>query len=374
MREKIRQIIESKEAPLPDPCFEEAARDLFRYQFDQNPPYRQFCLSRNRNPETVRSWQEIPPLPATAFKIAEISCQPIRQAARIFRSSGTTGGTPGETLRKNGWPPHFLGQRSQHALFDLELARAAILGYFQRHLLPEGKPIRMAILTPSPEEAPDSSLAHMMGVVRDAYGTDESRYYIENGRLLFEPLITALSTLREPVALLGTSFSFVHLLDFLRERSLRLPLSAGSRLMDTGGFKGRSREIPREQLYSLYRENFGLSPEYCINEYGMSEMTSQFYDGIAGRSGRRVYVAPPQVRTRFLHPETLEPVSKGEVGLLAHYDLANIDSALAILTEDLGREVEGGFVLLGRAPGAEAKGCSITLDDLLQTDREAKER
>ncbi len=351
MREKIMALIRAKEAPVSEERFNDAALRLFRYQFDHNPRYRQFCLSQDKDPEAIQTWEEIPPLPVMAFKLAEISCRPVGEAMRVFQSSGTTG-----------------REKSRHALFDLGLAKEAISSHFRRHLLPEGKRIRMAILTPSPIEAPDSSLSHMMEVVRDAVGTEKSRYYIEEGRLNAKGLADDLSDLQEPVALLGTSFSFVHFLDFLKAQAHPLSLPQGSRLMDTGGFKGKSREVPREQLYASYEAFLGLRPENCINEYGMAEMTSQFYDGTVGRKRPRVYTAPPQLRTRLLHPETLQPVQRGEVGLLAHYDLANIDSVMAILTEDLGRAGEGGFVLLGRASGSAAKGCSITLDQLLQME------
>jgi hypothetical protein len=351
MREMILELIHAGNQTVSEERFNEAALILFRYQFNRNLPYRQFCRSRDKAPESVQSWEEIPPLPVMAFKLAEISCRPMSEAARLFQSSGTTG-----------------VNRSRHALFDIDLSRETILSHFGRHIIPEGRLIRMAILTPSPEEAPDASLSHMMEVVRDAFGTEESRYYIQKGRLEAERLAADLSDVREPIALLGTSFSFVHFLDFISNRGISFSLPEGSRLMDTGGFKGKSREIPREQLYTLYEEHLGLPPENCINEYGMAEMTSQFYDGVVGRKGPRVYIAPPQVRSRLLHPETLQPVPKGEVGLLAHYDLANVDSVMAILTEDLGREGEGGFVLLGRASGSAPKGCSITLDHLLQME------
>jgi hypothetical protein len=351
MREIVLELIHTGKEAVSKERFNEAALLLFRYQFEHNPPYRQFCLSRDKTPEVVQSWEEIPPLPVMAFKLAKISCRPTNEAARVFQSSGTTG-----------------REKSRHALFDLDLSKEAILSHFGRHLIPEGRPIRMAILTPSPEEAPDASLSHMMGVVRDVFGTEESRYYIQKGRLEAERLAADLSCVREPIALLGTSFSFVHFLDFVQARGYSFSLPEGSRLMDTGGFKGKSREIPREQLYALYEKYLGLPPENCVNEYGMAEMTSQFYDGVVGRKGPRVYIAPSQVRSRLLHPETLLPVPNGEVGLLSHYDLANIDSVTAILTEDLGREVEGGFVLLGRASGSAPKGCSITLDHLLQME------
>lgn len=350
MRDRVIELIHAGEGDS-EKRFNETALLLFRYQFDYNLRYRQFCFSRHKDPKVVRSWEEIPPIPVMAFKLAEISCRPMSEAVRVFQSSGTTG-----------------REKSRQALFDLDLSKEAILSRFGRHLIPEGKRIRMAILTPSPGEAPDSSLSHMMGVVRDVFGTEKSRHYIEGGRLDAERLAADLSHLQEPIALLGTSFSFVHLLDFLQARAHPLSLPVGSRLMDTGGFKGKSREVPREQLYALYEESLGLPPENCINEYGMAEMTSQFYDGVVGRKGPRIYIPPPQVRSRFLHPETLQPVRKGEIGLLAHYDLANIDSAMAILTEDLGREVEGGFVLLGRASGSAPKGCSITLDALLEAE------
>ena len=355
MRDAILELIHARETGASEGRFSEAALLLFRYQFDRNPRYRQFCLSQNKTPELVQRWEEIPPLPVMAFRLTDLSCRPLSGAVRVFQSSGTTG-----------------KEKSRHALFDLELSRAAILSHFGKHLLPEGKRLRMAILSPSPEEAPNSSLSHMMEAVRDAFGTGESRYYIKGDRLEAERLAADLIGLREPVALLGTSFSFVHFLDFLQAQADPLSLPEGSRLMDTGGFKGRSREIPRERLYTLYEERLGLPSKSCVNEYGMAEMTSQFYDGIFGHDRPRVYIAPPQVRTLLLHTETLQPVRKGEVGLLAHYDLANIDSVMAILTEDLGREAEGGFVLLGRASGSTAKGCSITLDDLLQMEARKK--
>lgn len=347
MRENILALIHATDA-VSEKRFNDAALPLFRRQFDLNLPYRRFCLSRGKSPDRVRTWEEIPPLPAMAFKVAEISCRPTEEAARIFESSGTTG-----------------KEKSRHPLFDLELSEAAILAHFRKHLLPEGKKKRMAILAPSPGEAPRSSLSHMMEVIRRADGIEGSAYYIAGSRLDAARLASDLSKAAAPVCLLGTSFSFVHFLDFLQAQALRIRLPEGSRLMDTGGFKGRSKEIARDDLYQLYQERLGLPAEWCVNEYGMSEMTSQFYDGVVGRKRPRVYSAPPQLRSRLLHPETLEPVRRGEVGLLAHYDLANFDSALAILTEDLGQETEGGFLLLGRRPGAPPKGCSLHHDDLL---------
>jgi acyl-CoA synthetase (AMP-forming)/AMP-acid ligase II len=172
----------------------------------------------------------------------------------------------------------------------------------------------------------------------------------------------------EPVLLAGTSFTFVHLFDALREhrRSYRLP--TGSRAMDTGGFKGRAREVARAELVQRFGEMLGIAPEWLVNEYGMTEMSSQFYDGVAGQpaGGDSRYVSPHWVRTLAVDPETLGPLAPGETGVLRHCDLGNLNSVMMIQTADLGAVHSDGFSLLGRAPGAEARGCSIAMDELLQ--------
>ncbi|HEX7241001.1 MAG TPA: hypothetical protein VF263_12085, partial [Longimicrobiaceae bacterium] len=165
-----------------------------------------------------------------------------------------------------------------------------------------------------------------------------------------------------PVCVLGTSFAFVHWLDAAGER---YALPAGSRVMDTGGFKGRSREVTREELYAALGEQLGVGAEWCVNEYGMTEMSSQFYDGVAGVAAPRLHRAPAWVRTRAVDPETLEALPDGETGVLRHWDLANLGSVMAVQTADLGMVTPDGIRLLGRARGAEARGCSLAMDQFL---------
>ena len=140
--------------------------------------------------------------------------------------------------------------------------------------------------------------------------------------------------------------------------------------MDTGGYKGRSREVAKEELYGLYEAILGIPGDHVVNEYGMTELATQFYDSvladkIRGVSSHRHKVVPPWARTIVVDPDTLLPLSPGNAGLLRHLDLANLSSVMAIQTEDLGYEVAGGFEVLGRAKGAEARGCSIAVDELL---------
>ena len=141
-------------------------------------------------------------------------------------------------------------------------------------------------------------------------------------------------------------------------------------MMDTGGFKGQSRELNREGLYGLFTQYFGVPETHCVNMYGMTEFSSQFLDNTlrCWHEGRQEPLAkenPPWTRTLVVDPETLQPAPAGARGLLLHVDMANRNSVMAVLTEDVGVQVDGGFQLLGRAQGTEARGCSVVIDELL---------
>jgi acyl-protein synthetase LuxE len=186
----------------------------------------------------------------------------------------------------------------------------------------------------------------------------------------------------QPICLLGTAFSFVHLLEYLAERKTRFDLPPGSRVMETGGYKGRSRSLAKEELHSQIAEGLGVLPSHIVSEYGMSELSSQAYDRCVPASfaqmdkssdarpdpGRRAvspgasrpFQFPPWARVRVVSPETGQEVSEGELGLVRVFDLANVFSVLAIQTEDLGVRRGKVFELIGRAVLAEARGCSLT--------------
>ena len=151
--------------------------------------------------------------------------------------------------------------------------------------------------------------------------------------------------------------------DALAALDLRFSMPAGSRVMETGGFKGRSRELPRDELHAGIERALGVPRERIVNQYGMCELASQFYEpslrtGVASRRKR----IPPWVRTRVVDPATLQDA---ECGMLIHYDLANTGSVLAIQTADEGTLDAEGLEVIGRIPGAEARGCSISADALL---------
>ncbi len=345
-------------APMTDGEFDALARAVFAHQFARNRPYRLFCERRGASPDTVRHWTEVPAVPTDAFKAAPLVCADPAGVRTVFRTSGTTAGPE---------------RRGEHWLPDLALYDAALRAGFAAHLLPEGGTVRMLSLIRPPEEAPDSSLSHMVGEVVRELGAEGSGYFV--GEAGIDPAGFGAALRRSeaegaPVCVLGTSFAFVHWLDAAAESGARYALPPGSRVMDTGGFKGRSREITSEELYAALGERLGMGTEWCVNEYGMTEMSSQFYDGVAGVAGPRLHAGPPWVRSLAVDPETLEPVPEGETGVLRHWDLANLDSVMAIQTADLGFAAPDGIRVLGRARGAEARGCSIAMDQFLAASRE----
>lgn len=345
------------ESAISDEAFNALALRLFAYQFAANKPYQQFCQRRRHTPETVQHWRQIPAVPIGAFKELTLSCIPPQQAEAVWMSSGTTNPS----------------KRSKHYQARLAIYNASMLPNFAAHVLPDAASLRMVVLNPPRTALPHSSLAHYLHLVLETFGHDGSQFVFDERGLDMAALTTVLrdaESRAQPLCLLGTSFAFVHALDSFAAAGETFRLPPGSRIMDTGGFKGQSRELTREELYGLFAQTFGVALTHCVNMYGMSEFSSQFLDNTlrAAWQGRHVPLAkdnPPWTRTLVVDPDTLEPVPHGERGLLLHYDLANRNSVIAILTEDVGAAVEGGFVLYGRALGSETRGCSVAIDEML---------
>ncbi|HYV29210.1 MAG TPA: hypothetical protein VFA77_16875, partial [Candidatus Eisenbacteria bacterium] len=163
-----------------------------------------------------------------------------------------------------------------------------------------------------------------------------------------------------PLLILGTAFSFVHLVDYLQHRNLRFQLPPGTCVLETGGYKGRSRELPKEELHNLIDQLLGVPRTHIVCEYGMSELSSQAYDHVvSSRDTHRLFHFPPWTRVQVISPENGREVAAGETGLLRVFDLANVWSVMAIQTEDLVIRRKNGFELIGRAALAEQRGCSL---------------
>jgi len=332
------------------------ALDIFAYQYAYLPAYRRYATARGATPARLSDWRQIPAVPAPIFKRTRYAAFPRDATRRVFRSSGTTG-----------------QRRAELVLDTLVLYDAALVPPIERFLLPDGARLPWIALLPDPARVTDSSLAYMVGRAAGSLATGV-RFLLEDGAPAPERIAATLAEIAgrgEPICLLGTAFAFVHLLDTLRAEGTVLPLAAGSRIMETGGFKGRSRTVERAELYAELCAHFDLPPRAVVGEYGMCEMSSQFYDdslrrGVDDPAAPRIKHPPPWVRTRVVDPVTLEPVADGETGILIHLDLTGRGTALQLMTEDLGRRSGDGFELAGRQPGAEPRGCSLAYEEILR--------
>jgi hypothetical protein len=337
------------DAATADAEFNELVLAVFAFQFVHNAVYRAYCEQLKLTPSTVSHWKEIPAVPTSAFKDFAIACFPVAEAVAEFHTSGTTADRSGK-----------------HFFKTLELYHAAIAPNFAAHLLLDNMRLPMLVLTPSPADAPHSSLAHMMGVVMKEFSVTDSGFFVERGALCVERLVHALreaEQTHQPVFLLGTAFAFVRLFDHCEQHDLRFNMAGGSRVMETGGFKGRIHELAKPDLYALFERWLGISPARVVNEYGMTELSTQFYDQTL-REGRQTdrKLAPPWSRVLIIDPRTGQEAAKGERGLIRVFDLANLWSAICIQTEDLGIAHDDGFEILGRAAGAEVRGCSLSAE------------
>ncbi len=357
-----------------DSGFSGFAVRLFRLQFQYNPIYRQWCETRGVEPDRIHHWSEIPAMPAVGFREKPVTCIEESERLHCFQSSGTT---------------HRNTSRHFHHHESLGLYESSLLPPFLRHLLPAPESVShqpkpggpscqpfLIILTPSKIQAPSSSLVHMMDTIHRHIGkanacftglVDSSGGWDLDLNATVKVLNQTENTNRR-FLVLGTAFAFVHLLDHLSATGRTFRLPEGSRVLETGGYKGKSRQVPKSDLHESITRLLGVPPRNIVSEYGMCELSSQAYDHIAGARFQesrnsletsRSFYFPPWARFRIISPETgLEP-QEGEIGLIQVFDLANAWSVLAIQTEDLGIQTGQGFKLVGRAIRAEQRGCSL---------------
>lgn len=340
------------ESSASEERFSALALRLFAHQFQNNVPFQRYCQQRGKTLRSVRHWHDIPAVPIHAFKDLTLSCVPPESCERVFMTSGTTRGDV----------------KGRHYHPSMVLYDPSMQVHFKACFMQGRERLRMGILFPTEQAMPHSSLAHYLALALQHFGTNDSTCFFDDQGLRWEALCQTLTwaqTSGEPLALLGASYSFVHLMDRLQAAGTRFQLPAGSRFLDTGGFKGQSREVPMDDFYAQLSATFGVPRQDCINMYGMTELSTQFYD--AGNAVvPSVKRGPHWMRSRLLDPLTGVEVRPGERGILAHTDLANINSVCTILTEDVGVATDDGFVLLGRAQGAQAKGCSLAVEDFLK--------
>lgn len=330
----------------PAHSFEELALRVVAYQRKALPAYA------NLFEVEPTHFSQAPLVPTELFRDLDLCSQPHTPKQTIFRTSGTT---------------H--GRRGQRRVPDLTLYNAAMAHPFQRAVL-GGEVVRhrwVSFIPPS-EVLPDSSLSHMISELAGPLGGEVFWCVDDKGldvEMALDGLNGGLGHGNDPIIILTTAFALVEF--FERSGRYLRPVAPGSRIMVTGGFKGKTAPIPEAELHAMIGKRLGIPPEHIISEYGMTELSSQAYGlGDSSRPGVMPLMPMPSLRFFILDPETAEVLPQGQTGMVACFDLLNVDNVSAILTSDLGHlTAEGELILEGRRPGAIPRGCGLAAAELI---------
>jgi hypothetical protein len=338
-----------------DKSFERIALEVFRHQFETVGAYRRYCVERGAEPDSIRSVDEIPAVSNVAFKYAELAAAGAAQApdAATFLTSGTTQGRE---------------RRGRHIVARPDIYRASAIAHLRTMLFPDARRMAFLAMHPMAEAMPESSLSAMISWSVEEFATGAHLAAASRDKVEVAGAIAFLGECearREPVCIMGTTAAFAALFSALSGGGMKLRLAPGSRMMDTGGAKGQVVPMPASEVIARAGETLGIAPAMVINEYGMTELCSQLYDATsfncAGVSdGQERFKIPPQwLRVTARDPVTLRPLADGEIGLLTFFDLANVGSVSAVMTEDLGFVERGRVRVLGRLAGGEVRGCAL---------------
>jgi hypothetical protein len=321
MNKKIFNIKSTRE-------FNQLAIDIFKYQFENNDVYRSFCDLLYRHPSEVENIEQIPFLPIQFFKSREILSS-TNKVEQIFTSSGTTGNTT-----------------SRHLVTDLSVYECSYLqGFQQFYGNIEGYTV-LALL-PNYFEREGSSLIYMVDDLIEKSKNVNSGFYLHNLEALSEKLIK-LDRKGDKILLIGVTFA---LLDLVEKQQFKLHNTI---VMETGGMKGRRKELTRMELHQILEAGFGVSAIH--SEYGMTELLSQAYS-----SGKGDFICPPWMKVFARDTEdALSILGNQKTGGLNIIDLANYNSCSFIATQDLGKvHSNGSFEVLGRFDHSDIRGCSL---------------
>ncbi|WP_277957552.1 LuxE/PaaK family acyltransferase [Anaeromyxobacter oryzisoli] len=329
--------------------FDAYALRLFALQYETNAIFREFCDAKKVRVGDVERWQDVPTVYNDVFKTHLVASFPLEQAVMGCLTGGTT------SLTQRG--RIFRDEDGKRLVFA---ANRAMTGTYLFPDLEAEKRCRILILAPSPELAPSMGMAIGMDQTRRAFGTPDSQFLLGRTGVDVSGLLKALRESEAsgvPVALIGATSAYVYFFQACRRKKLRFRLPPGSRVCDGGGYRGRFGVVTRDDYYAMVEEILGVPATHCVNVLGEAETATNLFDDALRR---QVKGLPPRQRTRPVPPwsrvlamdvATLRPLPDGEVGLLAHWDLANVPTVLAVLTDNLGYTTDGGRAceMVGRA-------------------------
>lgn len=350
LTEEVLEIIQAGvDADLSESRFNDYCLQLFALQYEANQIYREFCDIKKIRPGDVARWQDIPKVYNDVFKTHIVTSFPLEKAVLACLTGGTT------SLTQRG--RIFRDEDGQRVVFT---ANRVMTGSYLFPDFEEGKRCRILILAPSPELAPSMGMAIGMEQTRRHFGTDDSMFLLGKSGIDINNLLKALRESEEsgvPVALIGATAAYVYFFQACRRKKISFRLPAGSRVCDGGGYRGRFGVVTRDDYYAMVREILGVPEYFCVNVLGEAETATNLFDdslrrhikGLAPQ--KRVRPVPPWSRVLALNIDDLTPLPDGEVGLLAHWDLANVSAVLAVITDNLGYTTDNGTgcEMVGRA-------------------------
>ncbi|MFC7356434.1 acyl transferase [Jejudonia soesokkakensis] len=307
--------------------FEALALQVFKYQSKHVPIYKNFCEHLNCTTETVLKLEDIPFLPISFFKTHTVLSEK-KESTYLFTSSGTTGSIT-----------------SKHHVAELSVYKKSFSKGFA-HFYGAVSEYTILALLPSYLEREGSSLVYMVNSLLSDSNSEHSGFYLHDLEALIEKL-QWLENQRKKTILIGVSYA---LLDLIEKQNFQLKHTI---VMETGGMKGRRKEMIKEELHAVLKNGFGVSQIH--SEYGMTELLSQAY---AKKNGD--FYCPPWMKILTRDPEDALTLVEGKTGGINVIDLANYYSCSFIATQDLGKlNPEGSFKILGRFDESDIRGCNL---------------
>ena len=329
--EELQKRIESFIDEDSKETFDELILEVHDFQKRNCQTLKNYTDQNCKSPE---SWKEITPLPTEAFKNAnKIISFPTKRISKTFLTSGTTGNSTG-----------------QHHFLDTSLYEKSILATWNKLKLPK---LPLICLTQSHECNNESSLIHMFKTLNGKYLINSS------GEINFEKINSFFKHNHSPIVFAGTALAFLELIK--NSSNINIELPNGSWVLETGGYKGVRKNVKKDTFYAKISELFNLPIDNIINEYSMTELSSQFYSYGLNQPHKSAH----WLKAKVVIPGQNTEVQDGEKGILAIYDLANLGSSVAIMTGDIAIKRGDEFTLVGRDETLTPRGCSLAAEELI---------
>lgn len=386
---EIMDLIVHGEDPKDPSKFNYLALKTWTFQFHNNTILRKYSIEKYgiKSPNEINSYEDIPVIPSGGYKkwniisfpedlIPKGSISPAEARAKGLATHFTSSGSSSKT-DEHGRPlvvGHFYRDPDSMNLFDATITQAA-----KEYLFSDGIKRKFLLLSPTPEMFPYMPMIYDQELMRQNFGTEDRIYLIGkegfDARKFVEELKLAEKT-GQPVMIGGASFAFVSLFDGFKEKGLAFNLSNGSISVDGGGYKERSRDVPKQEFIEASSKMFGLPEDHVINLLGYGEHPTLIYDNVFRNAlmrvnGSRYKPNLPWHKTLVVDPEKYPKetvfLKKGEKGILRHFDLSDRGTVIAVQTDDEGELIEDGFEIWGRAKGAGARGCSLAVEEMMKT-------